>query len=291
MNEARLMTGLQGLALAGTAYEQARQYAKEREQGGELIVNYPDVRRNLALCKAWVEGIRALLYKTAVTQDLAKHHTDAAIREKLQDEVELAIPICKAYATDFGFKVTEIALQVFGGAGYIDEYPMEQYVRDAKIGSIYEGTNGIQAMDLMGRKLPRKNGQLFRAFYDDTTALIAKTIETDPFKEIALALQKALNATGQVVLKMAELGMSGNRDIPLLSATPFLEMCGHVMIARCLLEQAVIAQEKFASGSEDSFYSNKILTAKFFAAHMLPLALARSKEILNLDESAMKMDF
>lgn len=292
MNEARLLTGMQGMALAGCAYENARRYALERIQGGgQKIIEYPDVRRNLALCKAWVEGMRGLLYKTALCIDLSEIVGDALQAKKLRNYVELTVPVCKAYCSDFGFKVTELAMQVYGGYGYIAEYPMEQYMRDAKIASIYEGTNGIQALDLMGRKLPKEGGKLFREFYEDTVQLISRLQNLASLKEAAQNLQQALDTVAQVAMKMAEHGMGGKTEMPMLSATPFLEMCGHVMVARVLLEQAEIADGKTKEGNSDRFYANKIKTACFFASQILPLTEARSKGILSGDRSALDIDF
>lgn len=292
MNEARLMCGMQGAAVAAASYMQALNYAKDRVQGGDnTLVKYPDVRRNLALMKAWTEGMRAMLYKTAVAADVANHSTDEAKKEKAQNRLDLMTPICKAYCSDFGFKVTEIAMQVYGGYGYISEYPVEQYMRDVKISSIYEGTNGIQALDLLGRKLAQKNGQLFRDFYEELTQFSASLESVESLKEAGGDLKKAADTIGQVAMKFAEWGMGGDRITPQLGATAFLEMCGHVCIAQHLLEQAKLAQEKIDGGSSDSFYSNKIKTAQFFVNEVLPNVRARAKSILSGSKAAMEIDF
>ncbi len=285
MNEARLLTGLQGVAIGGAAYEQARKYAGERIQGGDKpIIEYPDVRRNLTLSKAWVEGMRAFIYKTAFMLDQIAITTDATEKEKLEDAVALAVPICKAYGSDFGFKVCELAIQVHGGYGYISEYPVEQHMRDVKIASLYEGTNGIQALDLVGRKLGAKNGQLFRQFYEDTTALIEKWNTLEPLAKPAQELKKALDQIAQVAMKFMQESMSGNMNFVMLNATPFLEICGHAMIARILLEQADLC-----FGKDTVFATNKIKTAAFFAFQILPLVGARTKSILSGDTSALEI--
>jgi len=292
MNEARLMCGMQGQSVAAAAYEHALRYAKERVQGGTaVLLNHPDVRRNLSLCKAWVEGMRALLYKTAVFGDKAHHETDAAKKERYQNRIDLLTPICKAYCSDYGFKVTEIAMQIYGGYGYCSEYPIEQYMRDVKISSIYEGTNGIQALDFLGRKLSSKGGALFREFYEDMTAFNSGIVDSHELKESATQLQKSADTAGQVAMKFMEIGMAGDRDYPMLSATPFLELVGHITIAWHLMEQAVVADNAIKAGSTDSFYRNKIRTAKFFVAQILPNVQARAKSILSMDRAALEMEF
>ncbi|HCU23934.1 MAG TPA: acyl-CoA dehydrogenase, partial [Deltaproteobacteria bacterium] len=145
MNEARIACGLQGAAVASTAYENALDYAKTRTQGGKtLIIDYPDVRRMLTTMKAYTEGMRALLLYSAYLDDQAEVEKDPVLKEKYEGRLSLLTPVCKAYCSDLGFRVTELAIQVYGGYGYISEYPVEQYMRDVKISSIYEGTNGIQ---------------------------------------------------------------------------------------------------------------------------------------------------
>lgn len=292
MNEARLLCGLQGLSLGAAAYESALKYAKDRVQGGnQTIINYPDVKRNLALCKALMEGIRGLLYKTAIQIDQAHHSNDAALKETLMDRVELMTPICKAFGSDMGFKVTEIAMQVYGGYGYISEYPIEQYMRDVKISSIYEGTNGIQALDLLGRKLPLKGGQAFRAFYEELTGFSEKHASHTQLKDEMAQFKKAADTMGQVAMKMAELGMNGDMLSPQLGATPFLEIVGYVTCAHILLEQAILAQSKIDAGANEAFYRNKVRTAKFFVAQLLPNVQARGKSIMSLDKTALEMEF
>ena len=292
MNEARLMTGMQGMAIAGSAYENSLTFAKERIQGGDTaIVDYPDVRRNLTLSRAYAEGMRALLYYTGKCIDLSEVHPDEEQREYYLNRVDLLTPICKAYCTDVGFKVTELAIQIHGGYGYCSEYPVEQHMRDVKIASLYEGTNGVQAMDLMGRKLALKNGQLFREYYEEVTKFATQheghaTLST----EIA-SLKKAMDTVAQVAMKIAEWGMGGDKEKCLMSATPFLELCGHATLGYLLLDQAVLAAKTIADGKDEAFYRNKVRTAKFFAYHIMPGVQMRAKEILSEDMSAMEMEY
>ena len=305
MNEARLLTGMQGMATAGTAYEHALAYAKERTQfGNTAIIDFPDVRRNLMIMKSYVEGMRALLYQTGYYIDRELHSADAKERDYYEGLVAVLTPICKAYCSDHGFRVTEIAMQVYGGYGYCSEYPAEQYLRDAKISSIYEGTNGIQALDLVGRKLPFKGGQAFQSLYALIDGFCSKHKTNTALKVEVDDLKKAVDTVAQIAMKFMELGMSGDKEYPMLSATPFLNACGDTVLAYLLLEQATIACQKIggvesgdagtwkkALESNDTlkFYDAKVKTARFFVHHILPQVRARGKEILSLDRSALEV--
>ena len=182
-------------------------------------------------------------------------------------------------------------MQILGGYGFISEYPVEQCMRDAKIASIYEGTNGIQALDLLGRKLASKNGQLFREYYEEIAAFIEKNLTHSDLANDIGALKKAIDTVAQIAMKIAEWGLSGEQTKPLLSATPFLEMVGHASLAYILLDQAVFAAEKIKAGMADTFYHNKIKTARFFAQHILPMVQMRAKCILSEDTTAMEIEF
>jgi len=300
MNAARLDVGLQGLAIASAAHRAALAYARERVQGRHWtgmadkdaapvpIVEHPDVRRMLLQSQAYVEGMRALLFETAKFIDLARMG-EGEEAERCQAYVELLTPICKAWASDWGFRVTEWCLQVFGGYGYIQDYPAEQYMRDAKIASIYEGTNGIQALDLVGRKLRSNGGRTFK----ELLARVGSTVQrlrTDP--ELAgpgLQLAAALKEVSEVATEVPK-----RPDGPLslmLNAVPFLDMLGHTLAGSFLLEQALLAREKLKvileekgidAGSEAEykallesdkdavFFHNKIQTAILFSYRGLP---------------------
>lgn len=289
MNEARLLCGVQGQAIAGTAFEHAKDYAKERVQGGKtLIIAYPDVRRNLAICKSLVEAMRGMLLYTAWQISVGKHSNDPTEKDKAQNRADLLTPICKAYCSDMGFRVTELAMQIYGGYGYIAEYPIEQYMRDVKISSIYEGTNGIQALDLLGRKLSMKNGELFQEFYQDLSEFITKNENHKELKSEILELKKAVDSVGQAAMQFAQWSSQGDRIKPQLGATPFLEMCGHTVAAFVLLSQAVLAQTQI---EKENFYQDKVLTARFFVHNLLPKVRMFSKAILSGDDSAMKLQF
>ncbi|MBX7148782.1 acyl-CoA dehydrogenase [bacterium] len=286
MNEARIMVGVQGMAIASSVYLNALNYARDRTQGGNTIVNHPDVRRNLMYMKAISEGLRAMLMEAAFMGDVAKYSNDAAQKAKAQNRIDLLTPVYKAYSSDMGFKATEIAMQVYGGYGYISEYPIEQYMRDAKIASLYEGTNGIQALDLLARKLPSKNGEMFRELYEEISAFASSLSTTPELEKAGKALKEANDTLGSVVMKFAEWGMGGDRITPQLGATPFLEICGHVVVTYVLLRQAVVCLKKTGPA-----YTAKIQTALFFVDEFLPLVRARAKSIINGSKIPMDVEF
>lgn len=308
MNEARLGVALQGQAVAATAYENALDYAKERTQAGKAILKYPDVRRMLITQKAYSEGMRALLHYLSYQSDLMEILPDEEARERASRRVDFLVPVGKAYCTDMGFKVAELALQTYGGYGYISEYPAEQYVRDIKISSLYEGTNGIQALDLIGRKLAINNGQLFRELYEDLSAFAGKYADHPAFKGEVAAFKKALDELGQVTMKFGEWAMNKNFDQPQLQAIPYLYNVGDVALAWLLLDQSVLALEKLEAiwneqnakdeeakskiceeNDEARFLEGKVKSARFFISNILPGAKARAKAILSEDESALKI--
>lgn len=296
MNEARLLCGMQGLSIAGTAYEHALKYAKERVQGkGKTIVNYPDVRRMLMVQKATVEGIRSLLYHTGFYIDLAAHHPEAEKREYYQGFADLLTPMCKVFGSDMGFRTTELAMQIYGGYGYISEYPIEQYMRDVKISSIYEGANGIQALDLLGRKLALKGGQVVQTFYALLDGFATKNQAEPALKAEIAEFKKALDSVAKAAMGFMEMTGKGDFNYPMLCAIPFLHMFSTVSVAYYLLDQAVIAHEKlgqkeFSKENEQAAYlDGKIKTARFFVHQILPGVRALAKSIQSGDRSALEI--
>src|SRR5215203_7431000 len=209
MNGARLGVGMQGLGLAEVSYQNAVAYAKERLQGraahgpvvpngdADPIIVHPDVRRMLMTMKAYNEGMRALAYWVGILIDVEERHVDQARREEATDLVALMTPVIKAFCTDVGFEVTNLALQCFGGHGYIREYGMEQFVRDARIAQIYEGANGIQALDLVGRKLPQDMGRLLRRFFHPVSEFLEENQEDPDLLEFVIPLAKAFGKLQQ----------------------------------------------------------------------------------------------
>ena len=298
MNEARIAVGVQGLATAVAAYLNALSYTKERVQGGAgskavPIVMHPDVRRMLMDMKSSTEAMRSMLYTLAIRADLSERlkEKDPATAQLHHNHVDLLTPVAKAHCTDVGFDVTVTALQCFGGYGYIGEYPAEQHVRDVKIASIYEGTNGIQAIDLLGRKLRIQNGILLMQWIDEANKSLAKAKETGHFDAEISALEKGRDSLGACAMHLGQLGMTGNIKAALLHATPFLEVMGHVVLGIHSLEQAMVAQAALDEGghseSDVKFYKGKVLNLSYYVNNTLPKAIALSKTIRSGDESAL----
>jgi hypothetical protein len=305
MNGARIGTGMQALSTAAAAYLNALAYARERVQGklfadiargrrGEsvAIIEHEDLRRMLLEMKSKIEGMRALAVKLAVHLDRAEvagHGSEAASKEL--GYVDLLTPIVKAYLSDQGFRVAELAIQCYGGYGYIKDYPVEQYCRDIKIQSLYEGTNYIQALDLVGRKLSQGGGTLVRQLAGDIARFIqdnaAHEILGGEMKALGEALE-ALTATTLVYLKFFQEGQL--RQIP-LTATRFLEMLAEVTLAWLLLEAAALAHRSMQGLSETdrdfNFYAGKIHSARFFIRNVLPGVKTKAAIIASRDTSAL----
>ncbi|HDP24813.1 MAG TPA: acyl-CoA dehydrogenase [Deltaproteobacteria bacterium] len=322
MNEARIATGLQGLTSASTAYLHALQYAKDRLQGSSLmefknpdaprvaIIEHPDVRRMLLWMKANVEGMRALMYYTTVCGDKAGCIKDEAEAEKWLGIVEVLTPIVKAYCTDIGFRVTETAMQVYGGYGYCSEYPIEQFLRDEKIASIYEGTNGIQALDLVGRKMGMKKGTYFMNLLGEMNGTVTRYQGNPTLKPLTDDVLQAANILAEMAMFFGSSAKAGKFLIPVGNAYPFLMMMGKIVCAWLLLWQAGIAQEKLVRLCSDkgvdsadadallalirenkdaAFYDGKVKTAKYFIKHVLPEVEATAKAIKSEDLSIMEI--
>jgi alkylation response protein AidB-like acyl-CoA dehydrogenase len=282
MNGARLGVGMQGLGLAEVAYQNAAAYAKDRIQGRSLtgkkapeqdadpIIVHPDVRKMLLTMKAYVEGERALAYWVGKLIDIEERHPDAEKRAEATDLVALMTPIIKAFLTDTGYEAANLGLQVYGGHGYIREWGMEQFVRDARIAQIYEGTNGVQAMDLIGRKVPEGNGRLLRRLLALVQADV-KAAAADPrTAPMAQQLGDALRKVQESVMTVMQAAMK-NPDEVGAAATDFLRMMGLVTTGWMWLKMARVALEKLPTANGDAaFYDAKVKTARFYFAKVLP---------------------
>ncbi|MDX1387086.1 MAG: acyl-CoA dehydrogenase [bacterium] len=290
MNEARIGTGQQGVAIGGSAYEHALQYSKERTQGGNrLIIEYPDVRRLLMTQKAYVEGLRALMFETAVMADHMWHHPDEAVRQEYEGHVGLLTPICKAFGSDMGFRITELAIQTYGGYGYISDYPVEQYMRDTKIASLYEGTNGIQAMDLIGRKFLRNQGDNLKHYLAMVAGQVEEAGRAEGIKALSDKILQAIARFGEAAKKVATLA-ADQPDYVGLAATPFLRAMGDIVCAQLLVRRAAVAQAQLAEGPSDErkqFLLGKIEVAKFYTEQLLPESELNVARILSEDTSAL----
>ena len=284
MNNARLNVGIQGLAIAERAYQAAREFARTRIQGRPIgaqagagplpIVHHPDVRRMLLWMRAAAEAMRALAYYTAAQTDHARRHPDRETRLRALYRAELLIPVVKAWCTDLGFAVASTGLQVHGGMGYIEETGAAQHLRDARIAPIYEGTNGIQANDLVGRKLARDRGAAAAALIaeiDETVAALhqARGSDHSDLSVIHRALQR-----GSLALKTGTCCLV-ERDAAEAAAgsAPYLEMLGIVAAGWLMARQALAAARRLAeTGGDAAFLASKIRTARFFAEHFLDRA-------------------
>lgn len=308
MNEARIGTGMQGVAAASAAYLNALSYAKERIQGVAVehmkdpnaprveIIKHPDVRRMLLTQKAYVEGMRAMLFYCAFHNDMAETASTPEEHEKHMEIVELLTPVCKAYCTDHGFRCCELAIQTMGGYGVTNDYPVEQYLRDLKPSSIYEGTTGIQALDLLGRKVAMRGGALFFNFMSILDGFIQTHKNHPTLGDLVRRFGQAKDKLSEVTMHLGGLSMAGDRLYPVLCATPYLYLFGDVLTAYLLLEQAVVAQEKLQSpgkGSgeraEEAFYAGKLMSARFFVTNLLPAVEHRAQGILSGDRSALEI--
>ncbi len=295
MNEARIGVGGQGVAVAAAAYRYALAYCNERVQGTSIenfknadaprvaIVNHPDVRRMLMWQKCQVEAMRSLICRMAARLDLAEAGVG---KNEMKGQVELLVPILKAHCSDVGFEVSVSALQCFGGYGYIGEYPVEQLVRDAKIFSIYEGTNGVQAMDLLGRKMRMKGGALFMEWMQDAMGRIAEG-KAAGFDKQAAALEKAVSNAGAAAMHLGQLGAKGDLKGTMLQATPFQRMMGVIVLGIESLNQARIAKALIAEKGETNHLIGKLRNVEFYCANILPEAVAIAKSVQVADDSCM----
>jgi alkylation response protein AidB-like acyl-CoA dehydrogenase len=301
MNDARLMVGNQGLACASASYMYALNYARTRIQGRHLlkltdkeapgvpIIQHPDVRRMLMIMKIYVEALRSLSYYIAFCSDSIATTTDPDEKTRLQGIIDFLIPIAKAYTTDRAFDVCSLGVQVYGGYGYIKEFPMEQLLRDCRITPIYEGTNGIQAMDLFGRKLGQNGGRPIIDLGDEIRRTLAAAAEVDRTAPMAEKLEEALVRLEEVARHIGMTAMYGNLLTAAAHAYPFLEVCGDVIVGWMLLWRARIAGEALNNGGKKdaAFYEGQIKSSEFFTQVMLPVALGRMEAILSGSSAAV----
>jgi alkylation response protein AidB-like acyl-CoA dehydrogenase len=282
MNNARLGVGLQGVAMAERAYQRARDYAKERVQSRAVgsddpapatIIHHPDVRRMLLTMKAQTEAARALHYYVAGKIDVAKRHPEEAERRKADALVALLTPIAKAWASEIGIEAADTGIQIHGGMGYIEETGAAQHLRDARITAIYEGTNGIQANDLVGRKVGREGGTTMKALIAEMRALDAALTETgDGFDAMRDRLASAIDALERATDWVAETFPDDPRRVQ-AGAVPYLRLGGIVVGGWLMLRTAVAAKRALDAGNGDpAFLRGKLMTARFFAEQYLPAA-------------------
>ena len=281
MNEARLGVGMQGMAISEVAYQNGAAYAKDRLQGRALtgaaepdkpadpIIVHPDVRRMLMDHRAFTEGARAWMYWSALHADLQHKAEDEATREKAEDYMGLMTPILKAYLTDKGYAHATNAQQVLGGHGYIQEWGMEQFVRDARIAMIYEGANGIQALDLVGRKLMKDGGRAWQSFFKEVDEFVADNSGNDDLKLYVDAVSSSKKSVEEATQWMAANAMQNFNNAG-AGSVDYLNMWALLCLSYGWAQMAKAALEKKSAGESDAFFENKLTTGRYFVERMLP---------------------
>ncbi|APG63013.1 acyl-CoA dehydrogenase [Sphingorhabdus lutea] len=302
MNVARLGVGQQGLAIAEVAYQNAVQYAKDRRQGRALtgpedlnekadtLFVHPDVRRMLMDAKAFTEGMRSFCLWGALQADLIHSATDEADRQMADDLLSLLTPVIKGYGTDKGYDVATNAQQVYGGHGYIAEWGMEQYVRDARIAMIYEGTNGVQAMDLVGRKLAQNGGRAVQALFKIVDDECANAKNNDALADFATRLEKANGELKAATMWFMQNGMANPNNVG-SGAHHYMHIMGIVALGLQWLRMSKAASAALSAGAEDSkFYEAKLVTARYFAERYMPDAGSLRRKIEAGGDAIMALD-
>jgi len=301
MNHARLGTGMQGLCLGEASFQGAIKYANDRlqmraltgpkapDKAADPIIVHPDVRRMLLTMKAFNEGNRALSYFTAQLLDVAHLAAAAEEREEAENLLAFLTPICKAFMTETGLEATNLGMQIFGGHGYIREWGMEQLVRDCRIAPIYEGTNGIQALDLLGRKVLGSQGKLLRGFTKLVHKLCQAQAEHPQLKSYATELARLNQQWGELTLKVGQAAMS-NPDEVGAAAFDYLMYSGYIALGYFWLRMAVVAEEQLAAGnSEAGYYQAKLATCEFYFKRLLPRTAAHQVAVEAGSDCLMKL--
>jgi alkylation response protein AidB-like acyl-CoA dehydrogenase len=317
MNEARLAVGAIGHCNGSAAYMYAVNYCKERKQGKDLldfmnadapsvpIIRHPDVRRMLLWMKAHVDGMRSLTFFGAYCFDKIATAKDDAERDKYQNFVDLLTPIIKSYCSDKGFQIIVEAIQCYGGYGYTQDYPLELLLRDSKINSIYEGTNGIQAMDLLARKLAMKKGKVFMEFLAEVNSRAAAAKKFPALADMAARLEKSVARLSEVAMHIGATAMSEKVKVAFAHSKPFLDAMGDVVMAWMLIWRATVAAQKLqglvgdAQGAERiekikknknaAFYDGQIKTAQYFINVVLPMTNGVFDSIAGSDSAIIDM--
>jgi hypothetical protein len=300
MNEARLGVAVQGLSQSEVAYQNAVAYARERLQGRALtgpkeadkaadpIIVHPDVRRTLLTIRAFNEAARALVVWTALKGDVAHRSEDQKEREAADDHMGLMTPVLKGVLTDVGFDNAVKAQQMFGGHGYIAEWGMEQFVRDARIAMIYEGANGIQALDLVGRKLPRGGGRAAMAFFAEVQSFAKENGASEEMKPFIGPLSTALGHLNQATMWLMQNAMA-KPDNAGAAATDYMHLFGLTAFAYMWARMVKVAQDKIAASGATPYLSAKLMTGRFFMERMLPETGAHLARIQSGADSMMAL--
>ncbi len=301
MNIERLGVGTQGLGLGEVAYQNALAYARDRLQGRSIsgvknpespadpLIVHPDIRRMLLTMKSMNEGCRMLEAWIGQQLDISEASDNPQEKQNADDIIQLLTPIIKAFLTDVGTEITNLGMQIYGGHGYIWDNGMEQFVRDARIAQIYEGANGIQALDLVGRKMPAHMGRYLRQFFLPIQAFIEEHSKNEALAEFIGPLAKSLGRLQQATASIAQRGF-GNPDEAGAASSDYLRMFALVAIAYLWCRAVIVSNDKIAKGTDDSFYEGKILTARFYMTKIMPQASALFSSIMAGSAPLMDMD-
>ena len=300
MNGARIDVGMTAASTATAAYHASLQYAKERPQGRRIleggvknveaeqtfIINHPDVRRMLLLQRSVVEGSLALLFQTSLYHDLSTQSTDETEREHYHDLLEILTPIAKTYPSEMGRVSISNGLQILGGYGFCQDFPLEQYYRDIRIMALYEGTTGIQSLDLLGRKVTMKNGAAMKRLTKEIIATIKEASTYDDLKKYAETLKDASKTLEASLMHLIQFAMQGQHERYVADATIFMEMMSNIVIAWQWLNMATVAKKALITGDQTyttNFYENKIITMQFYFKYELPKISAAQTTLMHED--------
>lgn len=303
MNEARLEVGMQALGCASASYMNALNYARDRVQGRHLqaeskdvpsvsIIQHPDVRRMLLSMKAYTEGMRSILYYIGLCEDNIHISDNADEKIKYQGLIDVLIPIAKGYVSDRAFEVCDQGVQIFGGYGYTKEYPQEQLLRDCKITHIYEGTNGIQAMDLLGRKLGLNKGKVFKDLLEEMRTIIETAKGINGLETLAADTETVVEKLEETALYIGKTARSEKMMTAFAHAYSFMEVTGDVVMAWMLLWRAVVAAQKLTNGAKKkdiAFYEGQLKSARFFIRSVLPVTLGKAAVIFAGDDTVAQI--
>jgi alkylation response protein AidB-like acyl-CoA dehydrogenase len=304
MNHARIGTGLQATSVAANAYQHALEYARERLQGRRVteknpttpqipIIKHPDVRRMLLVQKATTEGVFALLAYAAYLGDKERHSPDEAERMKAAGVLDVLTPVCKAYVSEAAFDSIVLSIQCHGGYGFSEEFPMAQMLRDCKVFPIYEGTNGIQAMDLLGRKVVMKDGAAFKALLGEISKTIEEASRIESLKDMGGKVAAALNEVADTTTHLGGIALKGDIEGYISSATLYLKMFSPLTISWLFLWQSIVAQKALdggANAADQNFYKGKLATARFYINNELPHLHADAQILKSTERTALDFD-
>ncbi len=303
MNHARVATGLQATSLASNAYQHALQYTRERLQSRRIteknpttpqvpIIKHSDVRRMLLAQKATTEGMFALLAYAAFLGDKEHCSPDESVRTAATDILDVLTPVCKAYGSESSYNSIVLAIQCYGGYGFSEEFPLAQMLRDCKVFPIYEGTNGIQAMDLLGRKVVMKGGGAFQAVLAEVAKTTAEAAQIEALKEMADKVSAAANEVAETTTQLAGIAMGGDVELYMSSATAYLSMFSELVISWLFLWQSIVAHKALAAsnGADQSYYKGKLATARFYLNNELPHLHATAQILKSGERTALDFD-